>query len=35
MMARGFRTDILGIAMHKPNETGYNRPDVYLIDDWR
>jgi hypothetical protein len=35
MLARGFRTDIQGVAMHKPNEAGYNRPDVYLIDDWR
>jgi hypothetical protein len=35
MLARGFRTDRLGVAMAKPNEPGYNRPGVYLIDDWR
>lgn len=35
MLARGFRTDLLGVAMEKPNEAGYNRPGVYLIDDWR
>ena len=35
MVACGFRADIQGIAMHRPNESGYNRPDVYLIDDWR
>jgi GNAT superfamily N-acetyltransferase len=35
MMARGFRTDIQGVAMHRPNEPGYNRPGVFLIDDWR
>lgn len=35
MMARGFRTDILGIALHKANDPGYSRPDVYAIDDWR
>jgi GNAT superfamily N-acetyltransferase len=35
MLARGFRTDLLGVAMHKPNEAGYNRPGVYVIDDWR
>ena len=36
MLARGFRTDLLqGVAMERPNEPGYNRPDVYLIDDWR
>ncbi|HEY1341238.1 MAG TPA: GNAT family N-acetyltransferase [Bryobacteraceae bacterium] len=31
----GFRVDFQGIAMERPNEPGYNRPDVYAIDDWR
>ena len=31
----GFRTDIQGVAMQRYNEPGYNRSDVYLIDDWR
>jgi GNAT superfamily N-acetyltransferase len=35
MLARGFRTQIQGVVMSRPNETGYNRPGVYLIDDWR
>jgi N-acetylglutamate synthase-like GNAT family acetyltransferase len=35
MLARGFRTDLLGVAMEKPNDAGYNRPDIFLIDDWR
>ncbi|MEO8435520.1 MAG: GNAT family N-acetyltransferase [Pyrinomonadaceae bacterium] len=35
MMARAFRTDIQGVAMHRPNEPGYNRAGVYVIDDWR
>jgi GNAT superfamily N-acetyltransferase len=35
MLARGFRTDIQGVAMQRPNEPGYNRPGVYLLDDWR
>ena len=35
MIARGFRTDFLGVAMQKPNAPGYNRPGVYVIDDWR
>jgi GNAT superfamily N-acetyltransferase len=35
MLARGFRTDIQGVAMSRPNEPGYNRAGVYLIDDWR
>ncbi len=35
MLARGFRSFLLGVAMEKPNEAGYNRSDVYLVDDWR
>jgi GNAT superfamily N-acetyltransferase len=35
MVAQGFRADIQGIAMHRPNEAGYNHSDIYLIDDWR
>jgi GNAT superfamily N-acetyltransferase len=35
VLARGFRIDFLGLSMAKPSEAGYNRPDVYLIDDWR
>ena len=35
LLARGFRTDIQGVTMHRPNEAGYSRPGVYVIDDWR
>ena len=35
MVEYGFRAEMQGIAMHRPNESGYNRSDVYLIDDWR
>jgi predicted N-acetyltransferase YhbS len=35
MLSRGFRTDMQGVVMSRPNETGYNRTGVYLIDDWR
>jgi N-acetylglutamate synthase-like GNAT family acetyltransferase len=35
MLERGFRTAYQGVAMHRPNENGYNRPGVYAIDDWR
>jgi GNAT superfamily N-acetyltransferase len=31
----GFRTEWLGIVMQRPNEPGYNRPGMYVIDDWR
>ena len=35
MLARGFRTDLQGVAMQRDNDPGYNRPGIYLIDDWR
>jgi len=35
MLERGFRTDRQGVAMHRPNDPGYSRSGVYVIDDWR
>ena len=35
MRRRGFRTDIQGVAMHKPDSPAYNRPDAFVVDDWR
>jgi GNAT superfamily N-acetyltransferase len=34
MIARGFRTNFQGVAMER-GRPGYNRPGVFLIDDWR
>jgi GNAT superfamily N-acetyltransferase len=35
MLQRGFRTEIQGVAMHKPDSAAYNRPDIFIMDDWR
>jgi hypothetical protein len=35
MAERGFRTEISGVTMHRPNEAGYSRPGVYVLADWR
>ena len=35
LIARGFRTAIQGVAMHRHNDPGYCRPGAYVIDDWR
>jgi hypothetical protein len=35
MLDRGFRTILEGVAMLRPNEPGYNRPDCFVIDDLR
>ena len=35
MLQMGFRTTMQGVVMQRHSEPGYNRPDVFLIDDWR
>jgi hypothetical protein len=35
LRAHGFLTDFQGVTMHQPNELGYHRPGIYVIDDWR
>jgi GNAT superfamily N-acetyltransferase len=35
MLERGFRTFLLGVAMQRANDAGYNRPDAFILDDWR
>jgi GNAT superfamily N-acetyltransferase len=35
LVARGYRTAIQGVNMHRGNEEGYCRPGVFAIDDWR
>jgi hypothetical protein len=35
MAAAGFRTAIQGVAMLRGDAEGYNRPDVFALDDWR
>lgn len=35
MVELGFRMTLAGIAMHRPHERGYDRPEVFALDDWR
>lgn len=35
LLARGYRVSFEGVIMQRPNEYGYCRPDVYVIDDLR
>jgi GNAT superfamily N-acetyltransferase len=35
MVDRGFRTESTGVVMHRPNDPGYNRPEVFVLDNWR
>ena len=35
MRDRGFRAQMIGVAMHRPNQAGWNRPGMFVLDDWR
>jgi hypothetical protein len=35
MLSRGFSIMRPGVAMHRPNEPGFSRPGVFVMDDWR
>ena len=35
MLERGYHTNTLGVAMHRPDSAVWNRPDVYVMDDRR
>jgi hypothetical protein len=35
MKSLGFRTEIQGVAMERDNRPGFNRPGVFVLDDWR
>lgn len=35
MRARGYRIMGQGVSMQRPHAPGFNRPDAYVIDDWR
>jgi len=35
MLQSGFRTNVQGVAMERNGDVGYNRRDVFVMDDWR
>jgi hypothetical protein len=35
MRSRGYRVTTQGVAMQRPNLEGFNRPNCWVIDDWR
>ena len=35
LIAQGFRTSLQGVAMHRAWVEAYDRPDVFVLDDWR
>ncbi|MEN9728772.1 MAG: hypothetical protein RL434_3138 [Pseudomonadota bacterium] len=35
LITRGFRPAVHGVAMHCPDDPGYSRPGLFVLDDWR
>ena len=35
LCGNGYRIEMLGIAMHKPDDGGFSRPGMFVLDDWR
>ena len=35
MKAHGYRVTTQGVSMQRPHVEGFNRPDAYVMDDWR
>jgi GNAT superfamily N-acetyltransferase len=35
MRAHGYRAFAQGVSMQRPHVPGFNRPDAYVMDDWR
>lgn len=35
MVGRGYRTELMGVALQSGNDQGFNRPGVFVLDDWR
>ncbi len=35
LRSHGYRVTMQGVAMQRPHADGFNRADVYVIDDWR
>jgi len=35
LVARGFRSEVQGVTMHRQNDPGYCRPGTCIIDDGR
>jgi len=35
LLARGFRTEMQGVALHSPDDVGYLTRDALVLGDWR
>lgn len=35
LLGRGYRVLATGVTMHRPDDPGYSKPGLYVLDDWR
>lgn len=35
LLERGYRPELIGVTMHRPDEGAYHHDDAWVIDDWR
>jgi len=35
LLDRGYRAQLVGVTMHKPDESAYHDPSAWVLDDWR
>jgi GNAT superfamily N-acetyltransferase len=35
LLDRGYKAQLVGVTMHKPDESAYHDPNAWVIDDWR
>lgn len=35
LQRRGFRSQMQGVIMHRSNLEGFDRADVFVLNDWR
>jgi GNAT superfamily N-acetyltransferase len=35
LLDRGYKAQMVGVTMHKPDESAYHDPSAWVIDDWR
>jgi GNAT superfamily N-acetyltransferase len=35
LLASGYKAELIGVTMHRPDESAYHDPSAWVLDDWR
>ena len=35
LIDRGYKAELIGVTMHRPDESAYHDDSAWVIDDWR